>query len=38
LEVFAGYGRTVTGVPTLTLLKKIAAMWPGMRTQPWEAG
>ena len=31
-------GRTVTGVPMPVWAKKISAMCPGMRTQPWEAG
>ena len=34
----AGQSVTDTGVPTETWLKKISAMWPGMRMQPWEAG
>ena len=29
--------RTSTGVPTLTLWKKVSAMSWGMRTQPWLA-
>ena len=34
----AGQSVTDTGVPTATWLKKISAMWPGMRMQPCEAG
>lgn len=31
------HGRTVTGVPASTLRKKVAAMWVGILTQPWDA-